>query len=414
MSDTTAPAPRSAPPWLFAVTVFLSASLVFLVEPMMARLMLPILGGSAAVWNTSLAFFQAALLGGYVYAHALERMRSLRRQILLHAAVLALAALSLPLGVSAALGDPDPNAPALWLLAALALSVGAPFMALSATAPLVQAWHARAFPHEPDGGPWGLYAASNLGSLLALIAYPVIVEPLIPLHRQTLVWSGGYVAFALVIASLGMTLWPAHAQAPPEEADAAVAVTWLDRARWILLAAIPSSLMLGVTTFVTTDVGSAPFLWVAPLALYLLTFVVAFQPRPAVPPRLALLLQAALVLAACALSRPMPRAFLQGLGVHFTSFFFTALICHQALVARRPTKGHLTDFYICMSLGGVVGGAINAFLAPVLLTTVAEYSAALVLACLVRPWRRVALSSPGRWAVSCRMAGQFSGWSGSR
>lgn len=399
MSDTAAPSPRTAPPWLFAVTVFLSAGLVFLVEPMMARLVLPILGGSAAVWNTSLAFFQAALLGGYVYAHGLQRLRSLRRQILVHAAVLALAALSLPLGVSAALGDPAPNAPALWLLAALAVSVGAPFMALSATAPLVQAWHARAFPHEPDGGPWGLYAASNLGSLLALVAYPVVVEPLIPLHRQTLAWSGGYLAFALVIGALGLTLWRGHAEAPPERSDDAVTVTWLDRVRWILLAAIPSSLMLGVTSYVTTDVGSAPFLWVAPLALYLLTFVVAFQPRPVVPPRLALLLQAALVLAACALSRPMPRAFLQGLGVHFTSFFFTALICHQALVARRPAKGHLTDFYICMSLGGVVGGAVNAFLAPVVLTTVAEYPAALVLACLARPWDRGSLAAPWRWAV---------------
>jgi len=405
---SVAPAARFTGAWLFVLAVFVSAALVFTVEPMMAKLVLPVLGGSAAVWNTSLAFFQAALLVGYLYAHALQRLASLRAQVALHLAVLGSAALVLPLGVSRVLGDPPPGAPALWLVGTLALSVGAPFAALSATAPLLQAWHARAMPRnglggdvqgrEGEGGPWGLYAASNLGSLLALIAYPVVIEPTIALRRQALDWSAGYLVFMAVIACLGAALWrraPAHARVV--EADAA-RVSWLDRARWVALAAIPSSLMLGVTSYVTTDVGSAPFLWVAPLALYLMTFIIAFQDRPLIDPRAALLVQGAALLAACALARPMPRAFLLGLAVHFVAFFFTALICHQALVARRPARGHLTDFYICLSLGGVVGGAFNAFLAPVLFTTVIEYPAALVLSCLARPWNLAGLAKPWRWA----------------
>jgi hypothetical protein len=397
MSDTVAPPGRPSAAWLFVLAVFVSAALVFTVEPMMAKLILPILGGSAAVWNTSLAFFQAALLVGYLYAHGLQRLAPLRAQIIAHLAVLALAALVLPLQVSHVLGDPPPDAPALWLVGTLALSVGAPFAALSATAPLLQAWHARAAPGEGEGGPWGLYAASNLGSLLALIAYPVLIEPTIPLRHQTLDWSAGYLAFMAVLVALGGALWrgaPAHA--PVADADG-VSVSWLDRARWVGLAAIPSSLMLGVTSYLTMDVGSAPFLWVAPLALYLLTFIIAFQARPLIAPKAALLPQSAAVLAACALGGSMPRAFLLGLSVHLIAFFLTALVCHQALVARRPKHGRLTDFYICLSLGGVVGGAFNAFLAPILFTTVVEYPAALVLSCLVRPWNLADLRRTWRW-----------------
>ena len=381
------------------MTVFASAALVFMVEPMMARLVLPILGGSAAVWNTSLAFFQGALLVGYVYAHGLQRLPSLRAQIATHAAVLALAALALPLAVSPALGDPHPDAPALWLVATLALSIGGPFAALSATAPLLQAWHARVSPETGEGGPWGLYAASNLGSLLSLLAYPVLVEPMIGLRRQTLDWSAAYLAFLALAAGLGVSLWRRESAQRPVADMATTPVTWMERARWIALAAIPSSLMLGVTSYVTTDVGSAPFLWVAPLALYLATFIIAFQSRPLIPPSVTLLLQAAAVIAACALIRPMPRAFLLGLSVHFVGFFLTALMCHQALVARRPQRGHLTDFYICMSLGGVLGGAFNAFVAPVVFTTVVEYPAALVVSCLARPWRIEDLGRPWRWGI---------------
>ena len=373
---------------LFATVAFASASLVFVVEPMVARLVLPPLGGSAAVWNTSLAFFQLALLVGYAYAHLLQRLPSVRRQVVVHMAVLGLAALALPLRISGALGDPSPDAPALWLVGVLTLSIGAPFAALSATAPLVQAWHARTMRREGAPEPYALYAASNLGSLVALIAYPVLVEPNFTLAAQRAGWTSGYVLFAALAAVLAVTVWPAAGHARAEAIARPSPASWRARLTWLALAAIPSSLMLGVTNYVTVDLGSAPFLWVAPLALYLLTFVIAFQRRPAIPPALALTLQAGAVALCGVYLRAWALGFLPELAIHLSAFFLTALICHQALVARRPAPEQLTEFYIWMSLGGVVGGMFNAFLAPVLFSQVIEYPAALVLACLMRPWGR--------------------------
>jgi predicted O-methyltransferase YrrM len=390
-------------PHLFVATAFASAALVFVVEPMIAKLVLPLLGGSAAVWNTSLAFFQGALLAGYIYAHLIQRIGPLRAQIRLHLAVLGLAALVLPLRVSGLLGDPWPNAPALWLVCTLALSVGAPFAALSATAPLVQAWHSRVFRDAGVREPYGLYAASNVGSLLALLAYPIIVEPGLTLRHQTAGWGVGFGAFFLIMLALGAALWGrAPAIAGAQLGHAAKRVDWPDRVRWIALAAIPSSLMLGVTSYITTDVGSAPFLWVAPLALYLATFIIAFQTRPAISREVALILQAAAVVLCASFIHFLTGGFVQEVAIHLLSFFLTALICHQALVARRPSPERLTDFYICMSLGGVLGGAFNAFLAPLIFNTVIEYPAVLVLACLARPWGRG--SVPG-WQRLVAVAG---------
>jgi SAM-dependent methyltransferase len=379
---------RGGPEALFAVTVFASAALVFLVEPMVAKLVLPRLGGSPSVWNTSLAFFQGALLAGYGYAHALQRLRSLRAQALAHGAALLVAAFALPLRINELVGPPSSNHPTLWLLGVLAVSIGAPFAVLSATAPLAQAWHARMFGEGEGQEPYVLYAASNLGSLLALLAYPLVVEPSLTLHAQRWSWSAGYLAFIVLIAGLAVSLLRdgGHAAPARQAQPGARPVAWRDRLTWVALAAIPSSLMLGVTTYITTDVASAPFLWVLPLALYLLTFIVAFQARPAIPNDVTLVLQAALV-ALCAAILPftaLPFAF--QLPVQLGAFFFTALMCHQALVARRPDPARLTEFYFWMSLGGVAGGAFNAFLAPVIFDNVWEYPLVLVLACLVRPW----------------------------
>ncbi|MDB5464462.1 MAG: putative spermine/spermidine synthase protein [Phenylobacterium sp.] len=377
--------PRAA---LFALTVFASAALVFLVEPMVAKLVLPRLGGSPSVWNTSLAFFQAALLAGYGYAHALQRLRSLRAQALLHGAALLAAALVLPLRINELVGAPSSTHPTLWLLGVLTVSIGAPFAVLSATAPLVQAWHARTFGEGEGKEPYVLYAASNLGSLLALLAYPLIVEPGLTLHAQRLGWSGGYLAFILLMAGLALSVVRAGAGSGPVRRDAAAVppIAWRERLTWVALAAIPSSLMLGVTTYITTDVASAPFLWVLPLALYLATFIIAFQARPAIPRDVTLLLQAAAV-AVCAAVLPFTaNAFAIQLPVHLAAFFLTALMCHQALVTRRPDPARLTEFYFWMSLGGVVGGSFNAFVAPVIFDNVWEYPLVLVLSCLARPW----------------------------
>ena len=385
-------------PALFAGAVFTSAALVFMVEPMIAKLVLPTLGGSPAVWNTSLAFFQAALLAGYAYAHLLQRLGSVKRQAIVHGAVLIAAAAVLPLRVSHALGEPGSLPPALWLVGVLALSIGAPFAALSATAPLVQAWYARVRTGEADAAnPYVLYAASNLGSLLALLAYPVIIEPMLRLKTQTLSWSLGYGAFVLVMAAVAWIAWTAREPAPEgfaaqtAEPDAPT-ISWRERLIWVALAAAPSSLMLGVTSHITTDIASAPFLWVAPLALYLLTFIIAFQTRPLISPRYALTFQAAAAVGCfITFGLPMP-IFLAQLGLLLVGFFLTALICHQALAARRPAPARLTEFYLLMSLGGVIGGGFNAFIAPLIFNTVLEYPVVLVLACLARPWGRGGLS----------------------
>ena len=388
---------RRIAPGLFAAAVFASAALVFLVEPMIAKLVLSTLGGSPAVWNTSLAFFQAALLVGYAYAHLLQRIASLRRQALIHGAVLLVAAVVLPLRVSHALGEPGALPPAIWLVGVLTLSVGAPFAALSATAPLVQAWYARVRSGEADAAnPYVLYAASNLGSLLALLAYPVIIEPVLRLGTQTLTWSLGYGAFILLMAVVARIAWTARdpsiaATAGPGHAGAA-RTTWRERLIWIALAAAPSSLMLGVTSHISTDIASAPFLWVAPLALYLLTFIIAFQTRPLISPRHALMFQAAAVLGCFITFGLSMSVFLLQLGLHLSGFFLTALVCHQALAARRPEPTRLTEFYLLMSLGGVIGGGFNAFIAPLIFNNVVEYPLVLMLACLARPWGRGALS----------------------
>lgn len=387
-----AEAVKPVPSWLFALAIFASAGLVFLVEPMIARMVLPKLGGSTAVWNTSLAFFQAALLAGYAYAHALQRIRSLKAQMAAHLGVLALAALALPLRISSLLGAPSIDEPAFWLLGVLTVSIGAPFAALSATAPLLQAWYARLRGGEKD--PYVLYAASNLGSLLALIAYPVLVEPMLRLKTQALSWSLGYGVFALVIVALAVIARRAQAIDTPAPVAIAPPVSWKDRLVWIGLAAVTSSLLLGVTAHITQDVASAPFLWVIPLALYLLSFVIAFQARPMIAPRVALWLQALFVPTAAALYSLLSAPWTWQLGSNLGAFFFTALVCHQALSARRPEPARLTDFYLSMSLGGVIGGAFNAFVAPVIFNAVWEYPIVLGLACLARPWGR---GRPDMW-----------------
>ncbi|MBP2159661.1 MULTISPECIES: spermidine synthase [Asticcacaulis] len=383
----TTPILRQSP--LFAVTVFTSALLVFFVQPMVGKLLLPLLGGAPAVWNTSMAFFQAALLLGYGYAHLLQRLKSFRIQVILHGVLLGLAALSLPLGISNAFGLPDPEHPILWMLGVLTLSIGAPFAILSATAPLVQAWFALTANPDPATGkppePYALYAASNLGSLLSLVAYPVLVEPLTQLTDQRIGWSLGYGILVVLILTLGLTR-KAPTVPVTETTATSARPSLMTMAIWIGLAAVPSSLMMGVTTYLSTDVASAPFLWVAPLALYLLTFIFAFGTKPLISRKMLLILQAA---AACLAIYALPFRHLAipaQLAVHLLTFFLTALLCHSELARARPKPEHLTLYYLCLSIGGVVGGSFNAFLAPVIFPLVLEYPLALALACLARPW----------------------------
>ncbi|WGM31105.1 hypothetical protein KKHFBJBL_01345 [Brevundimonas sp. NIBR11] len=387
-------------PILFAVAIFTSAALVFVVQPMVTKLVLPMLGGSPSVWNTAMVFFQTALLAGYGYAHGLQRLKSMRAQMATHLVLLLLAALFLPLHINGVLGDPNPNAPIGWLLATLALSVGAPFAVLSATAPLLQAWYARVRAGHADGqNPYVLYAASNLGSFLALLAYPVLIEPLMTLSGQRATWSGGYAAFMLMVVALAFVAWrrgQIGTAAPVAALETSPPIAWREKIVLVLLAAAPSSLMLGVTSHLATDVASAPFLWVIPLALYLLTFVIAFQDRPWIPLPITLVISAAVTLACICFTAFRTGDWVAMFGLHLACFFLLALMCHQRLAARRPPPDRLTEFYLLMSLGGVVGGAFTALLAPVLFNGVWEYPLVLVLVGLARPFNRAPIKN---WEV---------------
>lgn len=397
MTDLTASLPviRLPRTALFAGAIFTSAALVFTVQPMIAKMILPQLGGSPAVWNASMAFFQGALLIGYAYAHLLQRLPSLKAQFLVHLGALAGAALFLPLGVASQFGAPPVDAPVPWLLAVLAASIGLPFAVLSATAPLLQAWYARTHGDEPGASsPYAFYAASNLGSMLALLSYPLLIEPFTAVDAQTLGWTFGYGVFSIVIAAVALTGWRSRGSAsvaastPVDDGR----VTWRDRAVWLLLAAAPSSLMLGATTYISADVASAPFLWVAPLALYLFTFVIAFQTRPLISKDRALLWHAVFAALAIGLLCLDQTSLAANLVTHLGAFFFTALVCHSALAEGRPPASRLTEFYLFMSLGGVIGGAFTAFVAPVVFQTVVEYPVVLALAVLARPWRGTSVS----------------------
>lgn len=397
MTETTAVPQGSKPSpiaLLFALAIFTSAALVFSVQPIMGRVLLPLLGGSPAVWNTSMVFFQAALLVGYGYAHLLQRVRSLKVQAGIHLGLLGLALISFwPLGLSELVGLPDTHRPIPWLLAALALSVGAPFAVLSATAPLLQAWFARIRQGTEEGdNPYVLYAASNIGSFAALIAYPALIEPIAGLSLQTMGWSVGFGLFILLILGLAAVVW--RGDRGVFEAPALVAsapITWRQRLVWVGMAAVPTSLMLGVTTYLSVDVASAPFLWVMPLALYLLTFVIAFSRRPAIPLTATLVAQAAAAAVCTALMQLTNGEWAMLFFLHLGTFFFTALMCHQRLAELKPAPDRLTEFFLWLSLGGVLGGAFTALLAPAVFQTVIEYPLVLCLAALARPWARTRL-----------------------
>lgn len=388
--------------FFFAFTLLVSAILLFVVEPMFARMVLPMLGGAPAVWNTCLVFYQTALLAGYVYAHISGKYLGPRRQAVLHLALLGLACIVLPLGVSAAWSPPVNQNPTPWLLAVLAASVGLPFFALSASAPMIQSWFARTG-HPRAADPYFLYASSNLGSLIGLLGYPLVLERVLPLRGQSLWWAAGYGLLMLLTLGCAIVMWrrraDARAQADPPAADGGVEdrpLTWRRRLRWVALALVPSSLLLGVTTYMSTDLAALPLLWAIPLSLYLLTFVLVFARRRIVPhalmvgaqPLLLVFLAGAFFLAGLHSSQVAPM-----LALSLLAFFVTAMVCHGELAGDRPHRRHLTEFYLWLSVGGVVGGAFNALLAPLIFTDVLELPLMLAAACLVRP----ALQPRFRW-----------------
>ncbi|HSS39935.1 MAG TPA: hypothetical protein VLT58_14305, partial [Polyangia bacterium] len=378
---------------LFATTLFLTSGLLFAVEPLVAKGLLPALGGGAVVWTTSVAFFQVALVVGYLYAHLLAARLPTRAGAAFHVLMLAAVAWLLPLGP---LGGwaPPPAHQALWLFARLTVTIGPPFVLLAATAPLLQAWVA-ATRHGNARDPYFLYAASNTGSLVALCAYPVVIEPLMGLARQRHLWSGGVVLAVVCVGACAASVrqlaeaGPRAAQPLGQPLGDEVGLDrprWPERVRWLVLAMVPSSLLLSVTTYVTTDILALPLLWVLPLALYLATFILAFSRRQLLPPQRMLWLQPLLLvpLAAEMFVTTTGGALLL-IPVHLATFFVTALCCHQTLAARRPTAARSTEFYLWIAFGGALGGLFNVFLAPVLFRSVVEYPLGFVAAALLRP-----------------------------
>lgn len=376
---------------LYGITIFVSASLLFLVQPMFAKMALPLLGGTPAVWNTCMVFFQAMLLLGYLYAHATSRLLGVRRQAILHTLVLLLPALALPIAIASGAKPPAEDNPVGWLLGLLTVSVGLPFFVLSTTNPLLQQWFAKTG-HRAAKDPYFLYAASNVGSMLALLAYPFILEPALPLPIQSLTWSVGYGVFAALAVCCAVGLWTSGHRGPPVAVPAANAptsdnLTFRRRARWIALSLVPSSLMLGVTTYLTSDVASVPLFWILPLSIYLLTFILVFAGRPPIRHEwmLAAVPWIVLPVALCRFSVDIGPALMILVPV---MFFVLCMVCHGELARDRPSTRHLTEFYLWMSAGGVLGGAFNALLAPLVFTTVAEYPIAIVAALALWPGRK--------------------------
>jgi hypothetical protein len=381
---------------VFTFSIFASAFLLFLVEPMVAKLVLPLAGGTPAVWTTSVLFFQTVLLAGYGYSHWLAMRLRWRWQALLHGALVVAPMTVLPIHLIPGWDPPASGSPVGWLVLVLTVAVGLPFLVLSTTSPLVQHWFSRTG-HPHSGDPYFLYRASNAGSALGLLAYPALIEPYLGLRAQAQLWRAGYVAFLVLVGlCLLVVAWarsrdrtisvPEAGTTHPMPAVDDRPVTWGRRARWVLLAAVPSTWMLAVTSYFTTVIRPIPLLWVIPLALYLFSFAIVFARRPLV--------------SRYWLNRAFPFYALPLLGMvllggggsfwllallHFGAFFLAALLCHGELAADRPRATHLTEFYWWLAIGGAAGGLLTAIVAPQIFNDFFEYPIAIIAAAFIRP-----------------------------
>lgn len=432
--------------WAFTLATFLSALLLFSIQPMFAKMVLPVLGGSPSVWAVAMFFFQAALLIGYCYAHALITFVPTRVSGFIHLGLCLLAFVALPIQIPQWFGEPPSTGePYLWQIGLFAVAVGLPFVAVAANAPLFQAWFSGTG-HKHAADPYFLYAASNLGSLIALLAYPFVLEPAYGVSALARYWAVG---FGLLVVTIAFLFWlvtsarahdPALARASATAPESpALRPTWAKRLAWVGLAFVPSALLTAFTTHVTTDVASAPLLWVLPLALYLLTFVLVFRERMIAFPALAVLVggiaaglfyalsdrlgitftfetailsaaSGALLFAIAYVALPLT-SMQWLLGVHVVAvvaalltmaqtrnegwfvtapvgvlvFFTSAMVAHRTLYEARPAPRHLTEFYLWMSLGGALGGLAAALLAPRVFPEVYEYPILLALSMACRP-----------------------------
>ena len=377
---------------LYSATLFAAAALLFLLEPFFAKLVLPRFGGAPAVWNTCMMFFQASLLLGYLFSHVATRVLPVRVQVAVHVALLLLPLAVLPLAIPEGWTAAPDGSPVWSLLGLSVMVVGLPFLVVSTTAPTLQRWFAT-LDHPQAGDPYFLYAASNAGSIGALLAYPFVVEPSFSLADQAWLWSWGYAVVAVLIALCALApmragrrpSWggrqPVRAQERDDVARPAPAPSWNQRLRWLALAFVPSSLMLGATTHISTDIAAVPLLWVLPLGLYLLTFVLTFAAAPPISQvRVRGVFPALLIPALVQLAIPLPIPVWLSVAVDLAALFAAGMYFHGRLAQDRPAPLHLTDFYVWLSVGGLAGGVFNALVAPWAFTGIYEYPLVLALA----------------------------------
>lgn len=382
-----------APIFLFAATLFISATLMFLLQPMFGKVLLPLLGGAPSVWNTCMVFFQTVLFFGYLYAHFICKVQQGFRQILIHGVVIAVSCLALPVALSESAEPPNEADPTLWLIKILSVSIGLPFFVLSTTAPLLQKWFSR-IGHQTSNDPYYLYVASNAGSLLALLSYPFLLEPNIGLIEQQITWSSGFsiLCFLLICCMLIVLRAINRAEVSVGHRDKMKdSPDLFKRLHWLILSFVPSSLLLGLNNYITTDIASVPLLWVIPLSLYLLSFIIVFSKFNVSVQKWMVALQP-LIIPPFVVYLSFEQVFSHitiELILNLLAFFLSVMVCHGELAKKRPNTQYLTTYYLIMSFGGMLGGMFNTFLAPLLFDTIFEYPLMLVAALMLRPHQMI-------------------------
>jgi hypothetical protein len=363
---------------LFILTIVTGSFLLFLTQPMIARMALPKVGGSPSIWNSAMLVYQLLLLAGYAYAHFISRLKP-RRQVVIHLCLFALAALSLPIGLTQAL-PPTEGELAFWVPWFLISSIGLLFFIVSAQAPLMQRWYAL---ETSRGDPYPLYAASNLGSFAGLLSYPLIVEPLMSLQQQSWLWTAIYAALVLLVAACALTVPADAVEIVPEETEAPP--TMKRTLHWIALAAVPSGLMLSTTTHLTTDIVAVPMLWVLPLGLYLLSFVIAFAHRRGPADFITMLAPLIILIAGGLAFSSGTQSPLFSVTLGLVLLLAVAVALHTELFRLRPAVGHLTRFYLAMSVGGMLGGVFCAVVAPFVFDWAYEHPLLILAAAVLVP-----------------------------
>ena len=375
--------------FLFSTALFISAALLFWAQPMVSKMVLPLLGGAPLVWNTCLVFFQAALLGGYLYAHLSSRFLGVKGQAILHCIPVGIAYFTLSSGWIDS--TPPVDWPVLWLFQFLLVTIGFPFFVLSATAPMLQRWYGW-IRHPGAQNPYFLYAASNLGSFIALFGYPLFLESMLDFDAQRKAWSIGYIGFMLLILGCAVSVWRLNANditscsKENTKGDSGQTISNRKRLHWIALAFVPSSLLLGVTNHITTDIAAAPLFWVIPLGLYLLTFVFVFARKLLIRREWMLNAQRYLILPPLVLYMGgLKTVIWLDFPIHLAAFFVFSMVCHGELERTKPHPSRLTEFYLWLSLGGVLGGLFTALIAPAFFNAIVEYPILMIAACVLRP-----------------------------